>query len=702
MPESLPPDTSHEDPVVRLEGQLRDALAKLQAAERDAEISKMRSMLHETSRALALHELDAVKESESYKLGKAILWPLRAAKTWWERRNPGNGLVSLPGTAHNLGEEIELAEAAAAEAKASLEALAYRPKISLIVPIRGASAKSLREMLASVERQRSPDWELCLCDDGKGQPDSDSLLDEARQRDPERVRVTRHTGSGGFAEAVNDAARLATGEFLGFLAPGDLLSPWAVLEVQKHLAAHPETDLLYSDEDKLTAGGGFVDAFHKPGFAPQMLLSCNYVGHLLILRRSLFEELGGMSGIPTGGEEYDLVLRATERARRIGHIPRVLYHRRPQAAQHTGRRDADTGEGGRLALEVAMRRRGWTGTVERGLVPGTHRVRVAVPPGERVSIVIPTKDGLALLKQCVESIHAVTEYRDFEILVLSNNSREEATYRWLDAEQEQGRLRWKRCDYPFNFARLMNDGAAATTSPHLLLLNNDVKPLRPDWLRALLEWSVLPEVGAVGALLRFPDGTVQHSGVLLGICGAAGHAHYRFPSTSLGYFGSLGIVRNYSAVTAACLMVRRDVYEVVGGMDERFQVAYNDVDFCLRVREAGYRLVYTPYSELCHYEKTTRGHDNTPEKRRIYMDEFAMLVCRWRDALYTDPFYNPNLTMVRENFAPKTPWDLSRELEFRNAIATALGHMAHEGDIKPAVTEALAPQLFVETGEKKE
>ena len=332
-------------------------------------------------------------------------------------------------------------------------------------------------------------------------------------------------------------------------------------------------------------------------------------------------------------------------------------------------------ESSRQALRAAITRRHWQAAVIDGLLPDTYRVKFAVDPTARVSIIIPTKDKVDLLRVCIESIRKHTNHPSYEILVISNNSEEKATYAYLDQAMRDGTLRFLRHDIPFNYAALNNFAVRHCDSPYLLFLNNDTEVVSPEWLTAMLEFAQHQDIGAVGAKLLYPDDTIQHAGVVLGIGGVAGHSHRYLPEHHLGYFGQHNLVRNYSAVTAACLLTRREVFEAVGGFNEELAVAFNDVDFCLKIRQAGYRIVYTPYARLYHYESASRGSDTTPENTGRFRAEIAYMLARWGAWLQNDPYYNPNLTIWREDFSLKTPADVAEQQAFLRSFPS-LGHSA--------------------------
>ncbi len=527
--------------------------------------------------------------------------------------------------------------------KAAVDTFTYTPLISIVVPVYDTDEIWLRKAIESIRAQIYSHWELCLANDGSTKPHVRTILEEYATIDP-RVRVKHLPRNEGIVGASAHAVSLATGEFVGLLDHDDELPPDALFEVVKRLNENPELDLLYSDEDKLEPHGSRVEPFFKPDWSPDLLLSMNYVNHFSVFRRSLLDEIGGFRHGFDGSQDYDLLLRFTERTTRIAHIPKILYHWRktPNSAATSTTAKPYAYEAAKRALEHALQRRGYPGLVE-SLFPGHYRVRYQLRGKPLVSILVPTRDRWQLLQQCLHSIEEKTSYSRYEIILLDNDSTEPETLEYLEALT--GKRRVYRYPGPFNFSAINNFGAARVRGEYLLFLNNDTQVIEPDWLTAMLEQAQRPEVGAVGAKLLYPDGRIQHAGVVLGIAGTANHAFRHHPGDALGYFGLTDLVRNCSAVTAACMMVSRHVFKEVGGFDERFRIAFGDVDFCLRLRQRGYLIVYTPLALLYHYESATRGGLHPPEDEEL---------CRklWGDLIEAgDPYYNPNLTLSREDWS---------------------------------------------------
>jgi len=523
--------------------------------------------------------------------------------------------------------------------------LGYRPLMSVLLPVYDPKKEWLERALDSVLGQVYPDWELCVVDDGSKGEHVREILSRYGRLD-ERIKVRRQPNAG-ISAASNAGLSVATGEYVALLDHDDELPPDALFEVVKLLQERPEADLVYSDVDKIDENGKRSGPNFKPGWSPDLLLSSNYVGHLGVYRRSIVEEIGGFRGEFDGCQDYDLVLRFTEKTDRIHHVPKILYHWRTVAgsvALSPTNKDYIR-EKAHRALSETLERRGVEGTVEDGLLPNRFRVKLAVRGESKVSLIIPTRDNLSLLKNCVESIERLTGYENYEILIVDNESEDPATVEYLSSTPH----RVVGFGEEFNFSRINNVAAREAAGEYLLFLNDDTEVISGEWMEEMLRHTQREEVGAVGARLLYPDGRIQHAGVLTGVGhpwvpAIATHSHQRYPPGSSGYVGAVKVTRNYSAVTAACMMVRRSVFEEIGGFDEKnLRVAYNDVDLCLRMRERGYLIVYTPYAELYHHESASRGLGGTTEEA-VYMRE------HWGRVLDEDPYYNPNFTLGGADF----------------------------------------------------
>jgi GT2 family glycosyltransferase len=529
----------------------------------------------------------------------------------------------------------------------------FEPTISLVVPVWEPPLPFLTAMLESVLGQTYPRWELCLADGGSRDPAVREMLGRYSRHDS-HIKVRFLATNRGIAGNSQEALALATGDYVALLDQDDTLAPFALHEVVRAVNHEPEADLLYSDEDTIDASGTRrANPHFKPDWSPDTLRSYNYICHLAVFRRELVEEIGGFRPGFEGSQDYDLILRASERARRIVHIPKVLYHWRV----HAGSVTADESVKGyayhsaHKALGNHLQRCGSPGEVRDGSRPGTYQVTYPIPGWPLVSVIIPNRDHAAALARCVTSV-ARSTYARHEILIVENQSREPATFAGYEQLRQRGNVRIVPWDRPFNFAAVNNDAAAQARGDVLLFLNNDVEAINTDWLERLLEHALRPEVGAVGAKLCYRDDTIQHAGVILGVGGIAGHAHRHFPRSAAGYARRLAVVQNLSAVTGACLMIRKPVFEEVGGFDERFVLIYNDVDLCLRLRQRGYAIIWTPWAELYHDESSTRGSDDRPQNREQVAAEIALLRAKWGELLRAgDPYYNPNLTLRYEDFS---------------------------------------------------
>ena len=553
---------------------------------------------------------------------------------------------------------IENNEPAPSEAQtlweAELKTLDHLPLISVLVPTYETPALLLREMIESVIGQVYPNWELCIADDASKSPHVRDIIQGYLASDP-RIKAVFRPSNGHISEASNSALELATGEWLALLDHDDVLAPNALLSVALEASQHPKAVFIYSDEDKLGADNIRYEPFFKPDFSPELLRSQNYLNHLSVHRTSRVREYGGWRKGFEGSQDYDLNLRTLERTdpKLIRHIPKVLYHWRAvkgSTALAIDQKDYAF-EAGQRALKEHVRRMGWKADVEAVLHYPFHRVRYAIPsPPPLVSIIIPTRDRADLLRVCVSSIIDRTDYDPYEILIVDNDSVEPETFALFDELKTEARIRVVLESGPFNYSKINNAAVRVSDGAIVCLLNNDIEIINADWMREMVSWAVQPRIGCVGAKLYYPNDTVQHAGVTLGMGGIAGHPHKHRGRADPGYFGRLVVSHDVSAVTGACLFVRREVYDECGGLDERLQVAFNDVDFCIRVTERGYQNVFTPFAELYHHESVSRGEDGSPEKRARFLSEIDFMERRWPEKIALDPFYSPNLTQVKDDY----------------------------------------------------
>ena len=529
-----------------------------------------------------------------------------------------------------------------------------RPCISLIVPVHNVAPEWLEACVLSVARQSYPFWELCLCDDASTNAGTLAVLARLQGVDP-RIRIRRSARNLGIAGASNLCAEMATGAFIAMLDHDDTIHPDALLDVARALFADDGIDVIYTDEDKIDAQGRLIDTYHKPDWSPEHLESVMYVLHLLVVRKALFLELGGFRDAYSGAQDYDLMLRLSRRTQNIHHIARALYHWRAVEGSSAALVDAKP-----YALRAGMRAlqdhvaqkhaaRAW---VEDGLLPGTFRVRRKILGSPRVSLLIltnnadlelPGRGRFHMVDNLVDSILRRTLYRNYEIVVVDNGrltQEQTARFRSLGVRVEN----FTGAVVPFNYAAKANFALRVCRTEQLVMLNDDMEVIGADWLTSLLELSQDPEIGAVGARLLHADGTIQHVGCVIGVNNATAHVYHSFPGDHVGYNGFTHLIRNYSAVTGACLATRKSVVAQVGGFDESFAIDFNDIDLCLRIIEGGYRIVYTPYCSLYHFEgASARRVAHHPDERRRF-------VARWARYMESDPHFNPNFARNRFDF----------------------------------------------------
>ncbi len=545
--------------------------------------------------------------------------------------------------------------------RTEIKTFRYAPKISIITPVYNVDKLWLENAITSVINQVYENWELGLVDDASTKPHIKDILVKYQKNDS-RIKVKFLQENLGISGASNEAISLATGEFIGLLDHDDELSVNALFEVVKLLNEHPDADMIYSDEDHIDSKGKLIDPHFKPDWSPDLFLSGMYTCHFGVYRRNIIENIGGFRMGFEGSQDYDLVLRLTEKTDRIYHIPKILYHWRKTpgstAARYQSKGYADTNA--IKALEDALKRRNIKGEVLPGRFPGLFRVRREIIGSPSVSIIIPTKDRPDILRKCIESIKKKTVYENYEIIIVDNSSKDPNAKNYLENISKSNNIRTLKYENPFNFSAINNYAARNSNSDYLLFLNNDIEVISPEWLSAMLEHAQRREVGAVGCKLIYPNNTIQHAGVILGITGTpglpgvAGHSHKHLPNKAHGYFHRPHMIQDLSAVTAACMMVRKNVFEEAGGFDEKLGVAFNDVDLCLKIRQKGYLIIYTPYAELYHYESLSRGYEDDPEKQRRFSGEVKYMREKWGQIIDKgDPYYNPNLSLEYEDFRIK-------------------------------------------------
>ncbi|NEQ39633.1 MAG: tetratricopeptide repeat protein [Okeania sp. SIO3I5] len=524
----------------------------------------------------------------------------------------------------------------------NLETFRYQPLISIILPEKKVSP-DIQETIESVINQIYPNWELCYI--------ADELPENIEVEN--RIKLVLKSENQDIATDLNSALALATGDFITLLNPDDILTPDALYQMALFLNKHPDADMIYSDEDKLTSQGKLTEPYFKPDWCPDSFLSRMYTGHLCIYRRELLEKLNGFRVGYQSSNEYDLILRLSEISQKIFHIPKILYHSRisqnPLEINQT-----ISEETAKKALTQALARRGEIGKIYSvPNHPGFYQVRYQILEKKLVSIIIPTRNLGNILDRCLESIFTKTTYPNYEVILIDNGSDEPETLSIIEKWKNQQPEHFKtyQLNIPFNFSKLNNFAVEKAEGDYLLFLNNDTEVKTADWLEAMVEQAQREKIGAVGALLLYPDNTIQHAGVVLGMRSVADHSHRGFSPTDTGYKGQIISVNNYSAVTAACLMCRREVFEQIGGFDEELAVAFNDVDLCLKMLHKGYRNIYVPHAVLYHHESKSRGVENTGQKQLRFQKEIKDMKQRWKHLIDEDPCYNPHLTRQQEDFS---------------------------------------------------
>ena len=534
------------------------------------------------------------------------------------------------------------------------------PSISVVMPVYDPQDEHLRAAIASVQAQIHARWQLCMVSDASPREATRKILDDAANSD-DRIIVRHRTTNGHIAATTNDALDMATGEFVAFMDHDDLLADFALAIVALETS---NADLIYTDEDKIDSQGRHYDPHCKPIWNRELLLGQNYLSHLTAVRRSLLTEVGGLRPGFDGSQDHDLYLRVTAAttASRIRHVPFVAYHwRAVEGSTAREQSEKDYVEDASIAALTDHLDAGWT--VGPASAPTTYRVRPPLDQLPLVSIIIPTRDGLELLEQCIKSL-AKTTYPALEIIVVDNGTTDEATLGWMRAFDNGLDRRVVAAPGEFNFSRINNLGVEHARGDLICLLNNDTEVIEADWLTEMVRWVEQPGIGAVGAKLLYPDDTVQHAGVVLGLGGLAGHGHHRLGRDEFGYFSRLALVHEVGAVTAACLLTRRTSWDAVGGLDEELAVAFNDIDFCLRIRhDLGQRILWSPHALLYHHESVSRGAEDDPVKVARFNREVDLALGRWADVLSDDPAYSPNLTLQGDSFTlarqPRRtkPWD---------------------------------------------
>lgn len=534
---------------------------------------------------------------------------------------------------------------------------AVKPKFSIVVPLYKTPVEYLEQMVQSVKQQTYTNWELVLSD-GSGK---DSPLKEVLARlaaEEPRIRVVENEKTLQISENTNAAMEQATGDFFVFMDHDDMLTEHALFECAAVINKTPEADVIYSDEDKMSMDGHkFFQPHFKPDFNLDLLCTVNYICHLFVAKRELVEKVGMLRSEFDGAQDYDFIFRCTEEAEKICHIPKIMYHWRchedstaenPESKQYAF-------DAGRRAIEAHYQRKGIHAEVENGEFLGLYRTKYILDEKPLISIIIPNKDHIDDLDRCVQSILKKSAYPNYEFVIVENNSTEDETFAYYEKLQKEcEKVHVCRYAGPFNYSKINNFGVSHAAGEYLLLLNNDTEMINEDCLEEMLGYCSRSDVGAVGARLYYEDNTIQHAGVVIGFGGIAGHCFVQQPRGNTGYCHRIICAQDYSAVTAACMMVKRSVFEEVGGLTEELAVAFNDIDFCMKVRQKGYLIVYNPYAELYHYESKSRGLEDTPEKLERFHNEIRIFETRWPEIMKNgDPYYNPNLSLETQDFSLK-------------------------------------------------
>ncbi len=530
------------------------------------------------------------------------------------------------------------------------------PKISIIIPMYNTPINFFEELVNNLIDQTYTNWELCLAD---GSPEKNEKLEKIYKKD-ERIKYKFIGENKGIAGNTNEALSLVTGDFVALLDHDDLLPIFSLYEIVKCINENPDVEFIYTDEDKFEKlGGKRYDPYFKSDFAPDTLRANNFICHFSVFKKELMDKLGGFRSKYDGAQDYDILLRMSEETNNIIHIPKILYHWRVHSlstAKSGGTAKPYAYEAGTKAIQDHIDRIGLKGTVESGNTLGTYKVNYEIQGNPKVSIVIPNKDYVKTLKVCINSIKKLTTYENYEIIIVENNSEENETFEYY--KKIDGKDKIKVVYFPekeFNYSKIINFGVKNSTGDYIVQLNNDTELLTPNWLQEMLGFAQRDDVGAVGAELFYPDNTIQHAGIIIGIGGVAGHVFKNLPKGIHGYFSKDAMIQNLSAVTAACIMTPKSIYDEVGYMDEKFKVAFNDVDFCLKIRQTGKLIVYNPYVQFTHYESKSRGFEDTPEKKKRFQSEVDRFHDKWQSVLDKgDPYYNKNLRLDNDQCAIRT------------------------------------------------
>jgi len=526
-------------------------------------------------------------------------------------------------------------------------------KFSILVPLYNTPIKFLKQMINSVVNQTYSNWQLCLAD---GSDRDHAYVGEyIKSLNDARISYKKLDKNMGISDNTNECIKLSDGDYIALFDHDDLLHPSALFEMAK-ATCEKNADFIYTDEVTFVGKTSNITIYnYKPDYSPDTLRSYNYICHFTAFSRELLEQVGFFNNEYDGSQDYDLILRLTEKAKNIAHIQKPLYFWRSHKASVASDVSAKpyVVDSAKRALSAHLERLGLSGRIEDSSVPTTYKIQYDIKGIPLVSIIIPNKDHTDDLEKCLASVYGKSTYKNFEVIVVENNSTEEETFEYYkEAQSKYKDLKVITWENSFNYSAINNFAVKQANGEYVLLLNNDIEVITPDWLEQMLMFAQRDDVGAVGAKLYYSDDTIQHAGVIVGLGGVAGHSHKYFDRDNPGYMARASIAQNLSACTAACLLIRKSVYEEIGGLDENYAVAFNDIDFCMAIREAGYLIVFTPYAEFYHYESKSRGDEDTPEKRARFNSEVFRFQDKWGEELKKgDPYYNPNLTLDAENFS---------------------------------------------------
>lgn len=526
-----------------------------------------------------------------------------------------------------------------------------QPMFSIVVPLYNTPERLFAEMVDSVIAQTYKHWELCLAD-GSTKPNQLEKL--VSQYNDKRIKYKKLEQNKGISGNSNEAIKMAKGDYIALLDHDDTIMPQALFRYTELINQDEDYELIYSDEDKLTEDGTHrFDPFFKPEFSPNTLYSFNYITHFSVFKKRLLDEIGYFRDEFNGAQDYDLILRASENAKKIGHIPEILYNWRlsETSTAYSSDTKSYTVSAGKAAIEASLKRRNIQAEVKTAKLANYYNVVYPImQPQPKISIIIPNKDEKRMLKRCIDSIINKTTYKNYEIIIIENNSQKKNTFDYYEDLKKKSFIRVIEWNHAFNYSAINNFAVKHAKGELLVFLNNDTSIISSDWLEQMAMHALRKEIGAVGAMLYYPDDTVQHAGVVLRIGGIAGHSHKGTDRGEPGSFARLFVVHDVSAVTAACLMTRRAVFEEVGGFNEALAVAFNDIDFCLKIREKEYQIVMNPLAELYHYESKTRGYESSDERVQRFLIESERWLETWHKTYKTDPFYSPNLTYIYQDY----------------------------------------------------